>query len=75
MIMCKEILIQFSIPGIILAGGDWQNEVKLIKPETKEVCNLPNIPSYFSYASMDLVDGTPVMCGSWFGSPGKSCMK
>ena len=32
-------------------------------------------PSYFSYASMDLVDGTPIMCGSDFASPGLSRMK
>ena len=73
--LCKEVLIKMSILGIILAGGSWQNQVKLIKPDTKEVCNLPNIPDYFSYSSMDLVDGTPVMCGSWFGSPGKSRKK
>jgi len=66
---------KYETPGIILAGGSWQNQVKLIKPDTKEVCNLPNIPDYFSWSSMDLIDGTPVMCGSWFGSPGKSSMK
>ena len=61
--------------GIILAGGSWQKHVKLIKPDTKEVCNLPDLPSDFSDHSMDLIDGTPVMCGSWFGSPGYSRMK
>lgn len=66
---------KYQTPGIILAGGSWQNQVKLIKPDTKEVCNLPDIPDYFSWSSMDLVDGTPVMCGSWFGSPGDSRMK
>jgi len=66
---------KYQTPGIILAGGSWQTHVKLIKPETKEVCNLPDIPSYFSFASMDLVDGTPIMCGSWFASPGLSRMK
>ena len=59
----------------IVAGGSWQTQVKLFKPDTKEVCNLPNLPEYFSHSSMDLVDGTPVLCGSWFGSPGKSRMK
>merc|ERR1712198_184272 len=66
---------KYKTPGIIVAGGSWQTKVKLFKPDTKEVCNLPDIPEYFSYSSIDLVDGTPVMCGSWFGSPGKSHLK
>jgi len=66
---------KYKTPGIIVAGGSWQTKVKLFKLDTKEVCNLPDIPEYFSYSSIDLVDGTPVMCGSWFGSPGKSHLK
>jgi len=66
---------KYKIPGIILAGGSWQNSVTLIKPDSKEVCKLPDSPDYFDWASMDLVDGTPIMCGSWFGSPGKARMK
>jgi len=65
----------FKTPGIIVAGGSWQTKVKLFKPDTKEVCNLPDMPEYFEFSSIDLVDGTPVMCGSWFGSPGKAHMK
>ena len=73
--LCKEVLIKMSILGIILAGGSWQNQVKLIKPDTKEVCNLPDLPANFEWSSMDLVEGTPVMCGSWFAIPGESRMK
>merc|ERR1711872_607395 len=66
---------KYKTPGIIVAGGSWQTKVKLFKPDTKEVCNLPDMPEYFEFSSIDLVDGTPVMCGSWFGSPGKAHMK
>ena len=63
------------IKGIIVAGGSWQDKVKLFKPDTKEVCNLPKIPKYFSFSSINLVDGTPVLCGSWFASFRISQMK
>jgi len=66
---------KYKIPGIIVAGGDWQTKVKLIKPDTKEVCNLPDLPSYFSWSSINLLAGTPVMCSSGFASPGKARMK
>merc|ERR1719312_1590596 len=66
---------KYKNPGIILAGGSWQDQVKLIKPDSKEVCDLPALPSNFSWASLDIVDGTPVMCGSIFASPGNSRMK
>jgi len=66
---------KYKIPGIIVAGGSWQKKVKLIKPDTKEVCDLPDLPSYFSWPSINLFGGTPIMCSSWFGSPGKARMK
>jgi len=61
---------KFKIPGIILAGGSRQNPVMLIKPDSKEVCKLPDLPDHFLWGSMDLVDGTPIMCGSSFGIAG-----
>jgi len=67
--------LHYKNPGIIIAGGARQTAVKLYKPETDEVCDLPNTPDRFSDHSLDLVDGTLIMCGSYFGSPGKARMK
>jgi len=67
--------LHYKNPGIIIAGGLKQTSVKLYKPETNEVCDLPNTPDRFNDHSFDLVDGTLIMCGSYFGSPGKARMK
>ena len=67
--------MMLPIKGIIVAGGNWRDKVQLFKPDTKEVCNLPKIPHYFSFSSINLVDGTPVLCGSWFASATWSHMK
>merc|ERR1711915_841779 len=66
---------EYKSPGIIVAGGNWQAKVKLFKPDTKEVCSLPDTPEYFTYSSIDLVEGTPVMCGSSNSDGGKSHLK
>jgi len=66
---------KYKSPGIIVAGGNWQAKVKLFKPDTREVCSLPDTPEYFTYSSIDLVDGTPVMCGSSNSDLGKSHLK
>ena len=51
------------IKGIIVAGGSWQDKVKLFKPDTKEVCNLPNTPYGFGNPhSMFLFDEKPTLC-------------
>jgi len=65
----------YKSQGIIIAGGIRQNRVKLFKPETNEVCDLPDTPDLFYDHSLDLVDGTLIMCGSYHGSPGKARMK
>ena len=49
--------------------------MKLFKLNTKEVCNLPNLPEYFVAPSMDLIEGTPVICGSYYDKSGRSRMK
>merc|ERR1719244_1484516 len=69
--------LHYEIPGIIIAGGQKQTSVKLINPETShlDVCDLPNTPDRFTDHSLDLVDGTLIMCGSYFGSPGKARRK
>jgi len=67
--------VKYKNPGFIVAGGTGQTQVKLFKPDTKEVCNLPDLPEYFIYPSMDLIDQTPVMCGSWYGRSSRSRMK
>jgi len=66
---------KYKIPGIIVAGGEKQKKVKLVKPDTKEVCDLPDLPSYFTYSSINLLDGTPVLCGSWDAKWSKARMK
>ena len=65
----------FLIEGIIVAGGEKQTKVKLVKPDTKEVCDLPDLPSFFTWSSINLLDGTPIMCGSWDASWGNARMK
>jgi len=67
--------VKYKNPGIIAAGGDGQTQVKLFKLNTKEVCNLPNLPEYFVAPSMDLIEGTPVICGSYYDKSGRSRMK
>ena len=75
MIIHTITLIDLGIIGIIVAGGEWQNKAKLIKLDSQEDCDLPDPPHYFDWASMDLLNGTPVLCGSWFGSPANSRRK
>ena len=64
-----------SVTGIIIAGGIRQNSVKLFKPETNEVCDLPNTPDRFYDHSLDLVDDSLIMCGSFHPSLGRARMK
>ena len=64
-----------SVSGIIIAGGIRQNSVKVFKPETNEVCDLINTPDRFYDHSLDLVDGSLIMCGSFHYSPGLARMK
>jgi len=62
--------------GFIVAGGRYQKQVKLFKPNTKEVCNLPDLPGVFCSSSINLKEGTLVMCGSCSDVAGtKSRMK
>jgi len=61
--------------GFIVAGGRYQTQVKLFKPNTKEVCNLPDLPGFFCFSSINLIDGTPVICGSCSDTSSESHMK
>jgi len=61
--------------GFIVAGGRYQTQVKLFKPYTKEVCNLPDLPGFFCFSSINLIYGNPVMCGSCSETSSESHMK
>merc|ERR1711915_667321 len=56
--------VKLETSGIIVAGGDNQKQVKLFKPDSKEVCDLPDLPEPFCFSSINLVEGSPVLCGS-----------
>ena len=61
--------------GFIVAGGEYQTQVKLFKPNTKEVCNLPDLPGFFCFSSINLMDGTALICGSCSDISPESRMK
>jgi len=61
--------------GFIVAGGRYQTQVKLFKPNTKEICNLPDLPGFFCFSSINLMDGTAFMCGSCSDISPESRMK
>ena len=71
------LLTYFHILGIIVAGGDWNKNVELFLPESGRTCKLPDLPSYYSFSTLDTFNGMPVMCGSQFGSSDASvtCIK
>jgi len=65
----------YETPGIIIVGGHGQTRVTLFKPETNKVCDLPNAPGILGAHTLDLIDGTLISCGSYFGGPGNASMK
>merc|ERR1711915_84414 len=47
-------------------------QVKLFKPDTKEFCDLPDLPDFYCPSSINLINGTLVICGSCDDSDGLS---